>query len=80
MRSTARNGLRPVVTTHMVLMMSVTFLKVGVKHQGSKCSCGSTTHNHTSHRDCPLRNLDVNQDIVLKSEDSDTVLLWHRCL
>ena len=36
------------------------------------------THNCTSHRDCPLnkkRKLDVNpsQDIVLESEDNDTV-------
>ena len=29
--------------------------RVGVKHQGSKCKCGSTTHSHTSHRDCPLK-------------------------
>ena len=55
-----------------------TLSKVGVKRQGSKCRCGSTTHSHTSHRDCPLnkkRKIDVDpsQDIVLESEDSDTV-------
>ena len=52
-----------------------TLSKVGVQHLGSKCRCGSSTHNRTSHWDCPLnkkRKVDVNP-IVPETEDSDTV-------
>ena len=54
--------------------------RVGVKHHGSKCKCGSTTHSRTSHRDCPLKRRKVyitpSKDLdvlVSESDDSDTV-------